>query len=85
LGSGGIAPRIFNFCAEPSEQLHAPAALLPEEEPTYLLVMGWVGSRATLDVVVVKDIIVPSLVNEPWLSGPATRRLVTVQNEVVIP
>jgi hypothetical protein len=32
-------------------QLHAPAALLSEKEPRYLLARGWVDSRTGLDEV----------------------------------
>jgi hypothetical protein len=33
LGSGGIAPRILNFCTRWRCQLHAPVALSPRKEP----------------------------------------------------
>jgi hypothetical protein len=38
-GSGGIAPRILGtrYYREVSGQLHAQAALLPEEEPLVLI------------------------------------------------
>jgi len=40
---------------EMGRQIHAPAALLLEEEPRYPLVSrlrGWVGSREVLDFVI---------------------------------
>jgi len=52
MGSGGLAPLIFNLCTRWGEgdQLHSPTALSPVKNSGAHCVGGWVGSRAGLDI-----------------------------------
>jgi len=67
LGSGGLAPHILNLALDGGKwsASHLCQFILWKKSTQYPLVGGWVGSRANLDVVVMRKF-PASARNKPW-------------------